>query len=487
MNILIDAKFLYEQDCGIKTFLYNILKELLKISDEINCSGAGCNNRDYSPKNTNININTNNADNNYADNNYLDIARINFINIYIMGLSGKISKLTHEDLKLERIDKKQNLFISMKRFASSNPVLYNSIKKIYRLRKKQINKIHYTRYGDTANDTANNAIGNKTAHNADDTDILHFDIFWTPYQTEIDSAIAKKKFITIHDLYPLTNGENTNGRNTIEKPKSAAFKNYMDKYLEVFDGITTCSEFVTKDVNRFYSRLLERKNKIGIYSVKCAYDKNVFKKISNGEILKHFKDKYALDNPFILYVGSLHPRKNVLNLLKAFKVLKNGLKTDRNSSEISCIKLIDNLELVIISNTAAPDKETSALLDELKKYVKILKHIDNEKLALFYNTAEVFVFPSFYEGFGIPPLEAFACGTPVIASDITAIPEVCGNAAYYVNPFSIDDIKNAIYKVITSADTKKDLVKKGTERAENFSWRRSAIDLLKAFSAELEK
>ena len=147
--------------------------------------------------------------------------------------------------------------------------------------------------------------------------------------------------------------------------------------------------------------------------------------------------------------------------------------------------IINKIELVLISNTVILDKETLTLLDELKDYVKIFKHIGNEELALFYNTAEVFTFPSIYEGFGIPPLEAFACGTPVITSNVTAITEVCRDAAYYVNPHSVDDIENAIFNVITSEKLRKDLIAKGFKRAESFSWRQSAIDLLNAFANEL--
>ncbi len=417
MNILIDIKFLYEKDCGIKTFLYNTLEELFEISEE----------------------NNNNSN-------------IDHINIDVIGLSGKITKLTREHLNLENIAKKQKFFNSVKNIIASNSFLYPSIKKIYRFGKKQINKI-------------NNNINNNT-------DSVHYDIFWTPYQTEIDSNIAKKKFITIYDLYLLTNAE------TSIKEHSAAFKNYMDKYLAVFNGVTTCSEFVKKDLINFYNY---PENKI--YIVKGAYDKNIFKKISDKNILQSFKDKYHLNNQFILYIGTLHPRKNILNLLKAFKSLKK-LKSEEAEKNIYAIK---NLELVLVSNTSWLNKETLILLDELKDYVKIFKHIGNEELALFYNAAEVFAFPSLYEGFGIPPLEAFACGTPVITSNITAIPEVCGDAAYYVDPYSINDIENAIFNVITSEKLKKDLIAKGFKRAESFSWRQSATDLLNAFTNELKK
>ncbi|MHB1646947.1 MAG: glycosyltransferase family 4 protein [bacterium] len=416
MNILIDIKFLYEKDCGIKTFLYNTLEELFEISEE----------------------NNNNSN-------------IDHINIDVIGLSGKITKLTREHLNLENIAKKQKFFNSVKNIIAGNSFLYPSIKKIYRFGKKQINKI-------------NNSINNNT-------DSAHYDIFWTPYQTEIDLNIAKKKFITIYDLYLLTNAE------TSIKEHSAAFKNYIDKYLAFFDGVTTCSEFVKKDVINFYNY---PENKI--YIVKSAYDKNIFKKISDKNILQSFKDKYHLNNPFILYIGALHPRKNILNLLKAFKSLKK-LTSGETEKNISAIK---NLELVLVSNTSFLDKETLILLDELKDYVKIFKHIGNEELALFYNAAEVFAFPSLYEGFGIPPLEAFACGTPVITSNITAIPEVCGDAAYYVDPNSINDIENAIFNIITSEKLKKDLITKGFKRAESFSWRQSAINLLSAFTNELK-
>ncbi|MHB1679547.1 MAG: glycosyltransferase family 4 protein [bacterium] len=545
MNILIDIKFLYEKDCGIKTFLYNTLEELLKISEEINNSSSNnssSNNNSNSSNNSSnnnnnsissnsssnnnnnsISSNINNAHNNYNNshifnddininniNNVNNIKNmrnthgINHINIDVIGLSGKITKLTREHLNLENIAKKQKFFNSAKSIIGGNSFLYPSIKKIYRFGKKQINKINYTYNANSNSKSSKNkkSVNNNTDTDADllytDTDNYNndnnnnnnnnsnnnadsacYDIFWTPYQTEIDSNIAKKKFITIYDLYILTNKESS------VKEHSAAFKNYMDKYLAVFDGVTTCSEFVKKDVVNFYNY---PENKI--YIVKSAYDKNIFKKISDKNILQSFKDKHNLNNPFILYIGALHPRKNILNLLKAFKKFKNEYSKSNGgrfkSAPINSSNIINKIELVLISNTSMLDKETLTLLDELKDYVKIFKHIGNKELALFYNTAEVFAFPSLYEGFGIPPLEAFACGTPVITSSTTAIPEVCGDAAYYVDPYSINDIENAIFNVITSEKLKKDLAAKGFKRAENFSWRQSAIDLLNAFANELK-
>ncbi len=144
---------------------------------------------------------------------------------------------------------------------------------------------------------------------------------------------------------------------------------------------------------------------------------------------------------YILYLGSGHKRKNIDGLKKAFKILKEKYKISH--------------ELLIFG------LRKSKYVDENKKW-ELLKN------------ADVFVYPSFYEGFGLPVLEAQVVGTPVVASNTSSLPEILGNSALLVNPKSPDEIAEAIYKVIKDQELKKDLIKKGYENIKRFSWQNCA-------------
>ncbi|PIX16613.1 glycosyltransferase family 1 protein, partial [Candidatus Desantisbacteria bacterium CG_4_8_14_3_um_filter_40_12] len=121
------------------------------------------------------------------------------------------------------------------------------------------------------------------------------------------------------------------------------------------------------------------------------------------------------------------------------------------------------------------------LIKKVKEDIIYLGYLSDAELGKLYNLATAFAYPSIYEGFGLPPLEAMACGCPVITSNIASLPEVCSDSVYYVNPYEIDDIADGIYKIITNEELKKGLVQKGLERAKFFSWEKSAMEHLRVF------
>ena len=114
-----------------------------------------------------------------------------------------------------------------------------------------------------------------------------------------------------------------------------------------------------------------------------------------------------------------------------------------------------------------------------------LGYLSNLELAYLYNLASAFIYASLYEGFGIPPLEAMACGTPVIVSRSSSLPEVCGDAAYYVDPLSVDSISEGMYKIFSDSEIKEDLVRRGFAHAKSFSWDKSAQSHLSLFNEVL--
>ncbi|MBD3843097.1 MAG: glycosyltransferase family 4 protein, partial [Campylobacterales bacterium] len=176
----------------------------------------------------------------------------------------------------------------------------------------------------------------------------------------------------------------------------------------------------------------------------------------------------------ILYVGSLNERKNFIGVLKAFDLLnKNEYK------------------LVIVGNFFG----TFNLSNEAQEYINRAKNnpniefkqgVSNEELVKIYNQSKIFLFPSFYEGFGLPVLEAISCGTPVICSNVSSLPEVGGDAVIYCNPYDVDDIKNKIELVLNDENLQTEMIQKGLNRSKLFSWEKSAQGHIKIFKELLQ-
>jgi glycosyltransferase involved in cell wall biosynthesis len=179
------------------------------------------------------------------------------------------------------------------------------------------------------------------------------------------------------------------------------------------------------------------------------------------------KKKYALTE-YLLYAGNLLPHKNLQRLLRAF----------------SLIAMQFPYKLVIAGFRDPryyPALVAEAQVLRVSEKVLFLNYVPADELPAFYAGAEAFVFPSLYEGFGLPPLEAMACGCPVVTSNVSSLPEVCGDAAYYVNPYDIENIAEGIHKVLTDKFLRRSLIEKGLERAKLFSWEKSAKEHLKVF------
>jgi len=182
-----------------------------------------------------------------------------------------------------------------------------------------------------------------------------------------------------------------------------------------------------------------------------------------------FREKYGLDFPFILYVGTLEPRKNLPTLIKAFYYLKK--------------KNIHH-KLVIAGGKGwkyDPIFQTISDLNLIKD-IHFTGYVPKEDLPLLYNAADAFVYPSLYEGFGLPPLEAMACGCPVITSNTSSLPEVVGDAGIMINPCDYDKLAEAIDNIISDTDLKIQFSKMGQVRAAQFSWNKCAEETLKIYN-----
>jgi glycosyltransferase involved in cell wall biosynthesis len=197
-----------------------------------------------------------------------------------------------------------------------------------------------------------------------------------------------------------------------------------------------------------------------------------FRRITDPVLLEATRHKFGLKSPLVLGVGTQEPRKNHLGLIKAFhKAVSTGNKSTRPAM------------LALAGGSGWLYKETEQIVAELKleKKVRFLGHVSDLELMMLYSLADVFVFPSFYEGFGVPPLEAMACGTPVITSNTSSLPEVVGDAAIMVNPQKINEIASAMNRVLENKQLQEDLRQKGYTRAAHFTWVRSAQKMLSIY------
>jgi len=229
------------------------------------------------------------------------------------------------------------------------------------------------------------------------------------------------------------------------------YKKYMPKFANKAAHLLTVSEFTKQDIINNYGI---DSNKI---SVTCNGVSDIFKPISSNEKQK-IKNQYSHGKPYILYVGSIHPRKNLGRLLQAF----DSFKTET----------LHEAQLLICGRKAWDFEEVFSFYNSMKfkSEVHFTGSIDDEELSKIYASASVLCYVSLFEGFGIPILEAFASEVPVITSNISAMPEVAGDAAILVNPYDTNEIKNALIQVLYSNEIAQSLTKKGTSRLQNYSW-----------------
>jgi glycosyltransferase involved in cell wall biosynthesis len=227
--------------------------------------------------------------------------------------------------------------------------------------------------------------------------------------------------------------------------------------------VITGSEHTKRDMVGRYG-LPEEKVVVTYYAADHA-----FRPILDRQRIAAIKAKYGITTDFILFLGSLQPRKNLLRLIEAFTLLHEGGALAH--------------KLVIAGPALWRESE---VYDRVRKYgleedVVFTDYVPHEDMPLLYNAADLFVFPSLYEGFGLPPLEAMACGTPVVASNISSLPEVLGDAAILVDPYDVQQLARAMHDVLSSGDLRQEMAAKGLERARRFSWAETAHKTLEVY------
>jgi glycosyltransferase involved in cell wall biosynthesis len=185
-------------------------------------------------------------------------------------------------------------------------------------------------------------------------------------------------------------------------------------------------------------------------------------------------ERYQITYPFLLYAGNIRRHKNVPRLVEAFAVVRE---------QLSSHPLYRDLRLVIIGDTISqyPEVRQTVIRSRTEHVVRFLGFVPFDTLRCFYESAAAFVFPSRYEGFGLPPLEAMACGAPVVTSSVSSLPEVVGDAAVLVNPENVFDIARGIRDVLLDEALRATLICRGREQAARFSWERTARQVLEIY------
>jgi glycosyltransferase involved in cell wall biosynthesis len=184
--------------------------------------------------------------------------------------------------------------------------------------------------------------------------------------------------------------------------------------------------------------------------------------------------RYLVNYPFILYAGAIRPHKNVVRIIEAFSALKSELAKEHQYADLKLIIIGDDL-------SSHPRLRRTVVRSCVQNDVRFLGFVPIEVLRIFYDVAKVFVFPSLYEGFGLPPLEAMAHGTPVVTSNTSSLPEVTGNAALLVNPENVFEIRRALQRVLLDGGLREQMKQRGYEQAQRFSWASSVSRILEIY------
>lgn len=282
------------------------------------------------------------------------------------------------------------------------------------------------------------------------------DVFFTPTHY-IPRLSPVKRVVTVFDLSYLHYPQ------MFLKKDLWKLSNWTKFSIENSEHIITISQSSKRDIIKNY-----KINKDKITVAYPGFNEGLFKPIKDIEKINQVKQKYGIDGDYIIYTGTIQPRKNLIRLIDAFQK-------------------ITNLKLVVVGKTKGEGKEGWMFEDILERPKKLgieekiifTGFAPTEDLPLLVNGAMAFVLPSLYEGFGIPVVEAMACGTPVIVSNVSSLPEIVGKAGLLIDPKSIDQIEQAIRTISADKKLRAKLSKLSLEQSQKFSWKKCTKEVIK--------
>ncbi len=267
-------------------------------------------------------------------------------------------------------------------------------------------------------------------------------------------ARTKKKVLMIYDLayifYP----------QFAEKRNGPLLRRLVPKAIKKVDAIVTISQNIKKEIIDYYKVNPE---KVHVIDLGCP--DNVYRVEDQAKIVEA-KKKYGIGKKYVLFVGTLQPRKNIEGAIRSYSLLAENLKNE--------------YELVVVGKKGWRYQEIFKLAKEcgVGNNVIFTGYVDENDISAIYSGATLFFFPAFYEGFGLPLLEAMVCAVPIVSSNNATLMEVGQDAVEYVNPHSVEDMRRGLALVLTDEKYAQELVEKGLIRKDHYSWEKAAQQLL---------
>ncbi len=290
-------------------------------------------------------------------------------------------------------------------------------------------------------------------------DLLHIPhLFWWP------RALPCRYVMTVHDV--LDHLYRDHGRSGFRR--SLHF-HMTRQALQGAARIFAVSHFTKIEIEKLFDISPDK-----IQVIYNAIDERFLHGHATDSDREFLAQRYQVNYPFLLYAGRISPQKNLVRIIEAFSSLKAELEKDGQYSDLKLIIIGDEL-------SKHPDLRRTVIRSGVQNDVRFLGFVPIDTLRIFYDAAKVFVFPSLYEGFGLPPLEAMAHGTPVLTSNSTSLPEVVGNAAVLVNPENVFEIRRALQRVLLDQVFRDRLKERGYAQVQKFSWATSAAEVLQAY------
>jgi len=293
---------------------------------------------------------------------------------------------------------------------------------------------------------------------------LHCDLVHIPNLFSVPRALPCPYVMTVHDMLDHMSRPSQRG----SMWRSVYFQ-LTRRVLSGAERIFAVSNFTKIEIEKLFGIPADR-----IEVVYNAIDERFLRGHATAADRALIAQRYQVTYPFLLYAGRVSPHKNVVRMIEAFSALKGELEKDEAYPDLKLIIIGDDL-------SGNPDLRRTVVRSGVQNDVRFLGFIPIEVLRIFYDEAKVFVFPSLYEGFGLPPLEAMAHGTPVVTSAVSSLPEVVGKAAVLVNPENVFEIMRALHRVLTDQALRDRMKERGYQQAAKFSWEASVRRILDAY------
>ena len=293
---------------------------------------------------------------------------------------------------------------------------------------------------------------------------LQCDLIHIPYLIGTPCRFPCPYVVTVHDVveHMYSNRDRSSLRRALDFRLTRRVLNGASRILAV-------SNYTKSEVEKLFGIPGAR-----IEVVSNAIDERFLRGHASASDRQRLAESYLVNYPFLLYAGRISPHKNVVRIIEAFSALKAQLEKDDKFPDLKLIIIGDEL-------SKQPDLRRTVVRSGVQNDVRFLGFVPIEMLRVFYDAAKIFVFPSLYEGFGLPPLEAMAHGTPVVTSNTTSLPEVVGNAAVLVNPENVFEIMRALHRVLLDHPLREKLKQRGYEQVQRFSWDDSARRILAVY------